>query len=50
MNVATHKHKTQILAGETTGFMVRENTHKQVSQQNVWLIQLASNLSDSEAI
>jgi hypothetical protein len=32
MNVATQKHKTQILAGETTGFMVRENTHKQVSQ------------------
>ena len=44
MSQAT-KSKSQILANETAGTKVRENTHKAVSNQNHWVIQLASDPS-----
>lgn len=46
----TTKGKTQLLAGETTGYLVRENTHKTVLNQNVWTIRLASSPAQAEPI
>ena len=49
MSQAT-KSKSQILANEGQGTKVRENTHKSVSNQNHWVIQLASDPSAEEPI
>lgn len=46
----TTKGKTQLLAGETTGHLVRENTHKTVLNQNVWTVILAANPSQAEPL
>ena len=40
--------KTQLLVGEVTGHLVRENTHKTVLQQNYWTIELAQDASQAE--
>jgi hypothetical protein len=42
--------KTQILAGEYNGEMVREETHKKVGSTNAWCLCMASSPAEAEPI
>lgn len=47
---AADKHKTQILANENKGSLVRENHHKNFSGVNCWTIELSSDPNSAMAV